>query len=360
MKKAFTLIEVVAAIAILAMVLSFSGVIFKAGIEAYRVAGANAEIMQKFRAITDQLNADFKGLRKDAPLLISFSQDNTYDPNRFDQIMFFANGDFQSTQLYDYGKSPVVPSVPPITGQEHPIIGNLARLFYGQAKSRDPYDNQMKDPDEIYQQRQRILARRQHILTADSALARWPDVNNVAFSFSAPAENEWYEHDRLSLSQWKTVDVSAYNNIVSSCFGYRPLINLQNMTGLHMLMCQGLASFTIQWAYWDPGDKVLRWYPSNDPYGNNTYSHFALPLGYEFGVYFNVPNGNQFSVWYPIGNNNIKFDELGNSFPADFYPKALKFTFRLCDSKGIVKEYDVKNKIKRPGRTFTHIVYLDN
>ena len=39
--KAFTLIELVVAIAILAMVLSFAGVIFKVSIGAYRTAIAN-------------------------------------------------------------------------------------------------------------------------------------------------------------------------------------------------------------------------------------------------------------------------------------------------------------------------------
>ncbi len=66
--KGFTLIELVVAIALLAMVLGFSGLIFKTCIEAHRTAGANSEIMQKLRAITDQLNRDFKGLQKDTPL----------------------------------------------------------------------------------------------------------------------------------------------------------------------------------------------------------------------------------------------------------------------------------------------------
>ena len=60
----FTLIEILVAIGILAIVMSFSSVIFKVGIGAHRTAIANAEIMQKLRAITDQLNADFKGLLK--------------------------------------------------------------------------------------------------------------------------------------------------------------------------------------------------------------------------------------------------------------------------------------------------------
>ncbi|MBA7661929.1 hypothetical protein ES703_69949 [subsurface metagenome] len=51
MKRAFTLIELVVAVAILAMVLGFASVIFRVSIEAYRTAGANTEIMQKLRAV---------------------------------------------------------------------------------------------------------------------------------------------------------------------------------------------------------------------------------------------------------------------------------------------------------------------
>jgi len=76
MKKAFTLIELVTAVGILAMIISFASVVFKVSIGAHRAAVANAEIMQKLRAITDQLNTDFKGIQKDAPLLVRFEQDS--------------------------------------------------------------------------------------------------------------------------------------------------------------------------------------------------------------------------------------------------------------------------------------------
>ncbi|MHC4646661.1 MAG: type II secretion system protein, partial [Planctomycetota bacterium] len=71
MKKGFTIIEVVVSIGILAVIVSFAGVVFKVSIESQRMAAANAEIMQKFRAITDQLNSDFKGLRKDGEIFLA-------------------------------------------------------------------------------------------------------------------------------------------------------------------------------------------------------------------------------------------------------------------------------------------------
>ena len=213
----FTLIELVVAIALLAMVLGFSSVIFKVSIGAHRTAGANAEIMQKLRAITDQLNSDFKGLQKDAPLLMWFQEDTGVpEPNRYDQIMFFANGDFQSTRLYAGN-----PEVPASTG--NPVVGNIARIYYGQAQSRDSRDDMIKDPLYLLEE-DRTLARRQHILTADSDLDSWPDPTVSDFDGVNSGEgyfkNESYEHDSLSLAQWKTIDrINFENPIIPVCFG---------------------------------------------------------------------------------------------------------------------------------------------
>jgi len=56
------------AMGILVIILSFAGIIFRVSINSHRTAAANAEIMQKLRAITSQLNADFKGLNKDGEI----------------------------------------------------------------------------------------------------------------------------------------------------------------------------------------------------------------------------------------------------------------------------------------------------
>ena len=123
MKKAFTLVELMVAVGILAIILSFSGIVFHASIDTYRVAAASSEIMRKFRAITDQLDTNFEGLLTDAPLMIFFRQDPN-DPNqRYDQIMSFAYGDFSSFQSYYDAGSGLVPS---LTGL--PIRGIVARV----------------------------------------------------------------------------------------------------------------------------------------------------------------------------------------------------------------------------------------
>jgi len=321
--KGFTLVELMVAVAILAMMVSFASVIFSFSINSYRVAGAHADIMRKLRAITDQLNHDFAGLEKDAPLLIWFEQDtNPADPCRYDQMMFFAAGDFQSVQLYYNGRPD------PVDGNEL-VTGTVARIHYGQAEVDSVLPS---DPFGI--QKQRTLARRQHILTADdTTVDEWPRDD---FSDFDDIENEWFEHDSLPLVQWKTTQMDIYKDkIIPVCFDTRPQIDMAGPATYHKLMCDGVASLAIQWAYWDDTDKRFYWFPND--------SHFGL--GDEFGVVFNVPNANSAGDWFVA--EDLEYS-TGDYFDTDFFPDALKFTFTIYDSKGI---------IEKP-KTFTHIVYL--
>ena len=104
MRRAFTLIEMLVAVAIMVMVMAMVGVVFRVGIGAYRLSIANAEIMRQFRVISDQLDADFRGLEKAGQIVVVYPADD--DPTDgevgeslyADRIMFFARGDFQ---VYD-------------------------------------------------------------------------------------------------------------------------------------------------------------------------------------------------------------------------------------------------------------------
>jgi len=277
MKKAFTLIELVVAVALLAMVLAFASVIFKVGIGAFRTAGANAEIMQKLRAITNQLNADFKGQIWNPKGKISFNLREVIIGGksaevRADRIVFFANGDFQSTGQYD-GKT---------------VAGNVASIFYGQAAKPDPHKGA---PEE------KILVRRQTILTADSKVGN-KDLDDLG---------EYCNKE--SLADLIADPFFDANDLIKK----RPDLDPDNLTedDLVMYMAEGVDDFTIQYAGWDYTDKEFNeWQPSNDDLKNNKLA------------------------W------KDKF----------FIPSALKFTFTLYDSKGII----------RGGRTFTHIVYLQD
>jgi prepilin-type N-terminal cleavage/methylation domain-containing protein len=386
-KKGFTLVELLVAIGLLAVVISFAGIIFRVSINAQRTAMANSEIMQKLRAITEQLDADFKSLRKDGEIFLVWSANaqpgaNLEDPNsyeRFDRIMFFADGDFQS-----YGTSPMV-------------RGNVARINYMLANR--PPNNPGENPVRAYQQepRKRMLARNQHILTADtnpvldeflytpSLPTTVPDVNWVVW-------NNWLEYDKISLREWKyipwvidannpgpgepsksnmlsyitDIDVISANPVGAARQG-GSIINPANPNSIHMLLCEGVGEFKIQGWY----DAQQRWLPEVDPDRNGDLADtdFFLaqntltldPQRFPGVLYPYPPNGFVIlggDFIYDPGTTEGRekshsLQELLNEDRFNAIPglgRALKFTFTLYDSKGIIKE----------GRTFTHIVYLDD
>ncbi len=360
--RGFTLIELVVAIAIMVMMISFAAVIFKVSIGSHRTAAANAEIMQKLRAITDQLNADFKDIRKDGVILVAWKA--VFDNNigrhmRFDTILFFANGDFQSYHPYN-GKI---------------VRGNTARVCYMLAK--DGYGVTAIRP---WGQKpeQRILARSQHILTSDVDLFTspvFPDLANIPIPFT-PADNaryefanNLYEHDdRESLVSWRIGAPQPgplrdkLREMLTVCTDLRfgggiaesggLTVNVSEPNTIHMLLCESVAEFKIQGWY----EAEKRWFPMVDPDYDGDLSDSDF-----FTVGNAIDPGRRPAIIYPrwnfecgnigIGNNGIYPPDLLNESNFDFIPglgRALKFTFTLYDSKGIIKN----------GRTFTHIVYL--
>ncbi|MHC4571647.1 MAG: PilW family protein [Planctomycetota bacterium] len=272
MKKAFTLIELVVAVALLSMVLAFASTIFKVSIGAFRTAGANAEIMQKLRALTDQMNADFKGQIWRPPGKIRFGFGNSDIDGkivevRSDSIVFFANGDFQSTRQYD-GKT---------------VVGNIACIYYGLADIPSYTLKDKRDP------RKKILVRRQTILTSDS---------------------DWNDLDLDDLREYCNTE-SLADLIADPLFDAdelvdRPDLDPDDANDLVMYMAKGVDDFTIQYV------------GGEDPY--------------QF---------KEFNEWRPE-------DDEVTGWPERLYPLALKFTFTLYDSRGVIKA----------GRNFTHIVYL--
>ncbi|NQT01760.1 MAG: type II secretion system protein [Planctomycetes bacterium] len=342
----FTLIELLVAIGILAIVMSFVSVIFKVSIGAHRTAIANAEIMQKLRAITNQLNTDFKGLRKDGeifvvwvakPLTTTDYKDNDLDGyERFDRIMFFADGDFQS-----YKVNPAV-------------RGNVARICYMIARNGN-------SRAEVQDRTERVLARSLHILTADSSLADFPDPNSLS-------DTQWYdwnnryEYDKISLEAWKKIPWDDKINILSATTDIQVEDSSVNMAvrgvevdptdanSIHMLLCEGVGEFKIQGWY----DALQQWIPEVDPDGDGDLAdtHFFLNDPNEApGVLYPAPNGRV--RIYDNDDNDFGYprDQIDeahfNAIPG--LGRALKFTFTLYDSRGIIEN----------GMTFTHVVYLD-
>ena len=348
-RRAFTLIELMVAIGILAMVLSFAGVIFRVSIDSHRIAVANAEIMQKLRTITTQLDSDFQGLRKDGEILVAWvarqrPNTNPSDPNayeRFDRIMFFADGDFQS-----YKAVPL-------------IRGNVARICYMLAK-KDDIAPTLQAPEK------RILARTQHILTADPNLADSLDPNS-SDDQDWYLWNNWYEYDKVSLEQWKTefpweqkaqmlsviTDIKIDRFLVEDNRLIGATIDPANLNSIHILLCEGVGQFKVQGWY----QAQQRWLPEIDPNGDGNLADtdfIMAPTGDMIDpetvpglLYPYLPNGviNIRNISYPVQS----LDEAHFALIPGL-GRALKFTFTLYDSKGIIKN----------GRTFTHIVYLDN
>ena len=137
----------------------------------------------------------------------------------------------------------------------------------------------------------------------------------------------------------------------------RPYVNLSDEETLHLLMAQGVLTFSIQWAY-GPDDLSgavtgftggVRWWPSRDPNGdgNSNDSDFNTAQGMNrtaFGVHLNLSAGTTVANWFAVQNCRTS----GRTFVGTFSPTALKFTFTLRDGNGFFED----------GKTFTHIVYL--
>jgi prepilin-type N-terminal cleavage/methylation domain len=285
MKKAFTLIELMVGVALLAMVLAFTSVIFKVSIESYRQGGANMEIMQKLRAITDQLNSDFKGLQKDGYLMLHSEEkpgrqefkNSPATTFRADRLYYFSTVDFQS--WFNAG-----------------IRSNIAMIYFGQDY------RSLEDSNPILVSKWN-LARDVELLTP--GISQVPlDCNDI--SYAACKANI-----PLILVRADTL------------FSSSVLIDFKDPNEFRRLMCQNAGQMVIEWT---DGTKDLG--------GSLAWFGFSRPQGYTADIETFPPPYYQ-AFWKP-------------DTPKQYWPKALKFTFTLYDSKGILKD----------GRTFTHIVYI--
>jgi prepilin-type N-terminal cleavage/methylation domain-containing protein len=396
MKKGFTIIELLLAVTLLAILLVVSGAVFRMAAKAYRTAAATGEIARKLRAITDQLDADFRGLRKDGEMLIVWvpvamdADDKWLDGTTagpaapaqidhyacMDRIMFFANGDF-----YSYNEWPKAPV--PLQRPAAVLRGNVARICYMLAKDNlDTWQGGTYTPGNNAQRhdpKDRILGRSQHIFTADSSLVdfdpadplqrrnRWLDPVNInAFAgqpFSGQsdwlgaftqANNNFYEYDNFTMREWLKVPAEPKQEmltIISDIIvdfdendGFVPsggggiAVNTTTPLNTHQLLCEGVGQFRVQIWYDDPV-RGRRWYPQFDLNNDGVITDQS-----DTDYVFDAAAGRL----HPKNVNGVLYQP-----PDDFnlwVGRAIKFTFTLYDSRGIFKK----------GKTFTHIVYLDD
>jgi len=349
MKKAFTIIELLVAMALLVILVAISGVVFSAAVRAHRTAAATTEVMARMRAVTEQLDMDFRGLRNDMPVAVWFE----YDPvtrKRYDQVQFFANGVFQSSRQWAY-------NLENGSTQMKVLEGNTARVYYGQANnvSIDLLNNK-RTPTRAYNGivsdarslgTQQILARRCHLMTQLPMPVTniFPDTSAFVASF-VPWKNLWsgndvVEYDNLSLADWRMIldDPAKASHYIVTSFGSRPGVDLSSTDGqsLHMVLSQGVGSFAVQLAQWDNTASTYKWYPETADFGAASqwgqYYHYKVDTTYAYTTTFQ----SNTSGWFHFAENFTR-------------TRALKFTFTIYDSKGVFPD----------GKTFTHIVYLNN
>jgi len=279
-RRAFTLIELVAAIGIFVIVLLFASVIFKVSINSHRTAGANAEIMQKLRAITDQLNIDFKGFRKDGYLVLrsellnrnEYGNSPTPSDFRADRLFYFSTGDSQAWNNTS-------------------VRSNITKVYFGH-DYRSLYDT-------AFPVSKWSLARDAKLITPFFSDI---DANNISYAdLKANVTGTENEAQNLLLSGIP-IDIQA------------------NPDDVRGLMCQNVGEIKIEWTNGlkVPGD-IMLWFG------------LLRPSGYPI----EDPGPPYIATWIP-------------GTPEQYWPTALKFTFTIYDSKGILKQ----------GRTFTHIVYV--
>jgi prepilin-type N-terminal cleavage/methylation domain-containing protein len=393
LKKAFTITELLVAIALLGALLASSSVVFQKAVQSERIARATAEITRKLHVITDQINRDFRGLHKDGEIMLLWvpnpvddDGDETIDRyERLDRVVFYTNGDFAT-----YHAQPIPDPSDPTTiiGYKH-ITGKEARVCYTFGKNSTGIKPKDQHPTE------RVLLRTQHIYTSDSDLFRWPI---LPLSASSTDELDFrdnyftYEYDNRTMAEWMSIP---YNDgsptpppggkatMLSIITGvevgptdmpaseWGPTFDADDPYTVHMLFSEGVGQFSIQGWYYDDGFNNLygkfnppihRWFPmlDLDPDDDDllTSSDFLLsgtgvlhPTDVSRLFYHSIygrhvmgpdplPAGTTPQYNLPLNQANF------NIIPG--LGRALKFTFTLYDSKGIFKD----------GKTFTHIVYL--
>ena len=304
MRKAFTITELLVAIGLLAAVLAVSAIIFNYSIEAQRAASATAEIMRTLRAITDQLNINFAGLQKDGYLILRSEENNPPgDTNNIDALYFFSISEgnfFQSWENSD-------------------IWSNMARIFLGHSKT-----------------------------TIDSN--HLPGNLTLDMLLLTPGHPSGLDYNDANFAECQHSIISCLgedpNQVLSS---NRPDVNMaHDPNDARRLLAKNVGSFKIEWTYgWfrptDP-DKIV-WWGLNQPL--SAESSLVKPGGIP------VLPAEISSITAAIQENKNAgpppyYTVQWNPSNQQYWPKALRFTFMLYDSKGIIKN----------GRRFEHIVYI--
>ncbi len=311
MKKAFTITELMVAVAVLAITMAGVSTIFKISITAYRTSSATAEVMRNLRAITDQLDADFKSLRKDGYLLMRSTktppvwvwQREAESANRLDflrndvhrdNMFYFSTGDFQTiTQPY--------------------LRSNIALVYVG------PYSRAL-DPNDIPPYASEWILLR-------SAMLLCPEEDEDGL--------EYLDISFAEIKTW-TGPPSLYDFVDMAMntlpFGYP--IDVDNPAQNWQYFSGGVGNIEIEWNDGTKAGNSLVWFGLEQP--RRVWDAPDTTYADAITENVNVIDEVYTAQWTPANQ--------------PYWPMALKFTFTLYDSKGVLEK----------GMTFTHIVYIEN
>ena len=395
LRPGFTLAELMVSVAVLLVLMTMVAWIFSTATRASSVATASNELNAFARAAENQFGRDFDGLLKDSFIGIWYqlTEDPRYagaSPKRYlrtDRIVFFTAGDHSSIKqlrdqrsVRDWPSGQALIDPPGASGllNPGPIRGSVAKVFLGHSYATDPTNAATANPDP----RTWVLARRSQVVAPDLDIVAVRHVLNSVDSvqadqmeFELRGPDTW---ERLWLSPTSgspladlfgtdgnhglmTEDPGAYFDWLdftgaSTGIRYwgamrRPVVNIKDNIGMHMLFLPGCAEFKVQrWIErWpDSGaalgpnsrDGMPRWWPEEDPDGNGI-PHEAGSCDFEAFRY--VLTGNTINIReyfngpFPPGGDPPRYPSDPTTgapwlyFSADDVPRAIKITIRLFD-----------------------------
>jgi len=143
---------------------------------------------------------------------------------------------------------------------------------------------------------------------------------------SPPTPPPFLDYNDVNFAECQADIVTNFEDPCSVLSFYRPTIDIAgDSNDVRRILAQNVGSIKIEWtsdsSFW------------NDPNHPDAIEWFGV--GHDFGdPTFEITGPPYIAFWSPDNPND--------------WPKALRFTFTLYDSKGILKN----------GRTFEHIVYI--
>jgi len=380
-------------VAVLLVLMTMVAWIFSTATRASSVATASNELNAFARAAENQFGRDLDGLLKDSFIGIWYqlTEDPRYagaSPKRYlrtDRIVFFTAGDHSSIKqlrdqrsVRDWPSGQALIDPPGASGllNPGPIRGSVAKVFLGHSYPTDQDTaNANTDP------RTWVLTRRSQVVTPDLDIVAVRHVLNSVDSvqadqmeFELRGPDTW---ERLWLSPTSgspladlfgtdgnhglmTEDPGAYFDWLdftgaSTGIRYwgamrRPVVNIKNNIGMHMLFLPGCAEFKVQrWIErWPTNGAALgpnsrygmpRWWPEEDPDGNGIpHETDSSDFPFVSSLSSNTVNIREyFNGPFPPGGDPPRYPSDPTTgapwlyFSADDVPRAIKITIRLFD-----------------------------